>query len=74
MGVLVGGSFQNSYRATKSLCLIMMLILTVQAFRNWVLYKKDITLFNRCVEQRMRALDYKFNQDNEIKFYSVTTP
>ncbi len=70
LGVLVGGSFQNSYRATKSL---------------WFDYDVDpygsglpqlASLQERHYSiQQMRAaaharLNYKFNDRNEIKFYS----
>lgn len=70
LGVLVGASFQNSYRATKSL---------------WFDYDVDpygsdlpqlSTLQQRHYSiQQMRGathirLDYKFNSKNEVKFYT----
>jgi len=70
LGVMVGGSFQNSYRATKSI---------------WVGYDIDpggsnLPLLTKLQErhysiQQMRGaaharLDYKFNDNNEVKFYA----
>ena len=70
LGVLVGGSFQNSYRATKSLWFDY----DVDPYGSDLPQLGSLQERHYSIQQRRSAaharLDYKFNDRNEIKFYA----
>jgi outer membrane receptor protein involved in Fe transport len=70
LGVLIGGSFQNSFRATKSLWFDY----DVDPYGTGLPQLASLQERHYSIQQMRGAaharLDYKFNQDNEIKFYT----
>ncbi|MEI9917684.1 MAG: TonB-dependent receptor [Bacteroidota bacterium] len=70
LGVLIGGSFQNSYRATKSLWFDY----DVDPYGTDLPQLASLQERHYSIQQTRGAaharLDYKFNEDNEIKFYT----
>jgi outer membrane receptor protein involved in Fe transport len=69
LGVLIGGSFQNSYRATKSLWFDY----DVDPYGSGLPQLGALQERHYSIQQTRGAahvrLDYKFNKNNEIKFY-----
>jgi outer membrane receptor protein involved in Fe transport len=70
LGVLIGGSFQNSYRATKSLWFDY----DVDPYGTDLPQLASLQERHYSIQQTRGAaharLDYKFNKNNEIKFYT----
>lgn len=70
LGVLVGGSFQNAYRATKSLWFDY----DVDPYGSNLPQLASLQERHYSIQQMRSAvharLDYKFNAKNEIKFYT----
>jgi len=70
LGVLVGGSFQNSYRATKS----VWFDYDVDPYGTDLPQLASLQERHYSIQQMRGAaharLDYKFNDRNEIKFYT----
>lgn len=70
LGVLIGGSFQNSYRATKSLWFDY----DVDPYGTDLPQLASLQERHYSIQQTRGAaharLDYKFNDHNELKFYT----